>query len=202
MENQENLFLKEYMKFTDTVAMYLPHSAYLPCLIASEAGEVVGKMSKMIRDEWDEEKVKKEVCLELGDVVWACIRIGMDTNLLGISRKKTLVNFTEIIDRPCATFISKLNYERFIDLGMSLNETALRIAKQVLHSNNRGEFTVSGMNMVDVSNLEDRLYICLYTVGKIGATLGLSLRDIVKANIEKLSARLENKTIQGSGDHR
>ena len=50
--------------------------------LASECGEVMGKISKAIRDGWELDQFKKMVSYELGDMFWyACIlmlRAGID----------------------------------------------------------------------------------------------------------------------------
>lgn len=71
----------EYQKMTRKTAIY-PQMGLTPILytslgLASEAGEVAGKVKRIIRD--DESKPSKERCdeikAELGDVLWYCARL-------------------------------------------------------------------------------------------------------------------------------
>ena len=66
--------LSEYQEFTKTTAIYPKQQAitYLGLGIASEAGEVAGKIKKMIRDGgYDAMAVLDEV----GDVFWYAVRL-------------------------------------------------------------------------------------------------------------------------------
>jgi NTP pyrophosphatase (non-canonical NTP hydrolase) len=69
----------EYQVATRSTAVYPPKQAleYLCLGIASEAGEIAGKMKKLIRDdrgfstgEWDD-----ALKAEIGDVLWYCARL-------------------------------------------------------------------------------------------------------------------------------
>lgn len=76
----------EYQTATKQTAKYPPEQAleYLSLGIASEAGEVAGKMKKKIRD--GESKMTHEewilaVSSEIGDVLWYCARLADELNL-------------------------------------------------------------------------------------------------------------------------
>lgn len=43
---------------------------YLAPGLIAELGEVFGKQAKAVRDGWDEERLNREVCAELGDCLW------------------------------------------------------------------------------------------------------------------------------------
>jgi NTP pyrophosphatase (non-canonical NTP hydrolase) len=71
--------LKEYLEFTDSVAVYSNGSgdkerdrAYLGLGIAGEAGEVADAIKKEMRDGLSR---RLEVGLELGDVLWYWVRL-------------------------------------------------------------------------------------------------------------------------------
>ena len=66
----------EYQKETRQTAIYPKDKAleYLCLGLASEAGEVAGKLNKVIRDT-PEEFPKKDMISELGDVLWYLARI-------------------------------------------------------------------------------------------------------------------------------
>ena len=71
---------EEYQKATASTAKYPPSQAleYLSLGIASEAGEVAGKMKKWIRD-GDSKMTREEwiqaMSSEIGDVLWYSARI-------------------------------------------------------------------------------------------------------------------------------
>ena len=84
--------LKEYQEATKQTAKYPRSQAleYLSLGIASEAGEVAGKMKKWIRDDsklWEieREKAKQEwtqaMSPEIGDVLWYCARLADELGL-------------------------------------------------------------------------------------------------------------------------
>lgn len=68
----------EYQKFTKTTALY-DHYLYPVMGLAEEAGEVVGKFAKSMRDgrDLDVDGVVKE----LGDVLWMLARVADDMNI-------------------------------------------------------------------------------------------------------------------------
>jgi NTP pyrophosphatase (non-canonical NTP hydrolase) len=51
-------------------------------------------------------------------------------------------------------------------------------------------------------NLKKELGDCLWSIAAIALDNGFSLREVAQANIDKLSKRKANSTIQGSGDDR
>jgi NTP pyrophosphatase (non-canonical NTP hydrolase) len=68
------------MFFTRTTAIYPPDKAmeYLTLGLCSEAGEVAGKVKKLIRDtSWDRQAVEAEI----GDVFWYLCRLCDELNI-------------------------------------------------------------------------------------------------------------------------
>lgn len=93
--------LNEYQEFTSTTAVYPVDEGlwYTALGLAGEAGEVAGKVSKIIRDRngIPTELDKKEIAKELGDVAWFLARLADE---LGYE-------LAEIIDDNAAKLISR-----------------------------------------------------------------------------------------------
>jgi NTP pyrophosphatase (non-canonical NTP hydrolase) len=94
----------EYQKLTRKTAIY-PKDGLTPILytslgLASEAGEVAGKIKKIIRDGGnvfpDRDKCD-EIRAELGDVLWYCARLAdeLEIDLSNVAMK----NIEKLIDR-------------------------------------------------------------------------------------------------------
>ena len=87
----------EYQKFTRETAVYPKQKAfeYLILGLCSEAGEVAGKLKKVIRG--DKVMDTEEIVSELGDVLWYVARIAdeLDVPLSRIARE----NNTKLLSR-------------------------------------------------------------------------------------------------------
>lgn len=73
-----DISFNEYQDFTKTTAIYPKNKAleYLCLGLASEAGEVAGKLKKVIRDHKGfDHDTDKALLKEIGDVLWYCARI-------------------------------------------------------------------------------------------------------------------------------
>lgn len=55
---------------------------------------------------------------------------------------------------------------------------------------------------LDIPNLEKELGDVLYYLTTIAHTFGLTLESVMNGNVEKLTRRLTNGTMRGSGDNR
>lgn len=91
-----------YQKATAQTAKYPPDQAleYLSLGVASEAGEVAGKMKKWIRD-GDSKMTREEwvqaMSSEIGDVLWYCARLADE---LGLSLSQIAEdNMDKLLDR-------------------------------------------------------------------------------------------------------
>jgi NTP pyrophosphatase (non-canonical NTP hydrolase) len=76
----------DYQEATLETAKYPPNKAleYLSLGIASEAGEVAGKMKKWIRDgdsKMTDAEWKQAMASEIGDVLWYCARLAAELDL-------------------------------------------------------------------------------------------------------------------------
>jgi NTP pyrophosphatase (non-canonical NTP hydrolase) len=97
-----------YQEMTAQTAKYPPSQAleYLSLGIASEAGEVAGKMKKWIRDDsklWEIEREEAKqkwvqaMSSEIGDVLWYCARLADE---LGLSLSQIAEeNMEKLLDR-------------------------------------------------------------------------------------------------------
>lgn len=97
-----------YQEMTSQTAKYPPSQAleYLSLGIASEAGEVAGKMKKWIRDDsklWEIEREEAKqkwvqaMSSEIGDVLWYCARLADE---LGLSLSQIAEeNMEKLLDR-------------------------------------------------------------------------------------------------------
>ena len=75
------LDFNEYQDLADETAIYPEDSEILyPALgLASEAGEVAGKISKALRDDTDNDF--DAIALELGDVLWVLAALASDLDM-------------------------------------------------------------------------------------------------------------------------
>lgn len=74
-----DITFNEYQEFTKQTAIYPQSKAleYLCLGLASEAGEVAGKLKKIIRDEDGQvsSENSQKMAKEIGDVLWYCARL-------------------------------------------------------------------------------------------------------------------------------
>ena len=77
---KKSLTLNEYQKMALETAIY-PMTIIYPALgLCGEAGEVADKVKKVIRDSGGEftDERKREIAMELGDVLWYCATLSKD----------------------------------------------------------------------------------------------------------------------------
>lgn len=92
---------EEYQSRTSSTAMY-PEELALPYLalgVASEGGEVAGKVKKIIRDKAGavDEEAKDQLVAELGDVLWYVAQM---SNHLGVDMSEIAeANLTKLSKR-------------------------------------------------------------------------------------------------------
>ncbi len=90
----------EYQKEAHKTAVYPEYLGfvYLPLGLAAEAGEVAGKISKIVRGDGKiEEKKKEEIAQELGDTLWF---IAETASLLGFTLDEVAqMNIKKLKDR-------------------------------------------------------------------------------------------------------
>lgn len=94
--------LNTYQDAAKTFAIYPRHNAQLYTLfgLASEVGEVTGKVAKGLRGDlgvnnlWDDDRFRASLALELGDCLWflamAAEEFGMDLNDIAMANLEKL----------------------------------------------------------------------------------------------------------------
>jgi NTP pyrophosphatase (non-canonical NTP hydrolase) len=94
----------EYQKLTRKTAIYsksgLTPVIYTSLGLASEAGEVAGKVKRVIRDDgnvFPNQRRREEIKTELGDVLWYCARLAdeLEINLSEVAE----ANIEKLNDR-------------------------------------------------------------------------------------------------------
>jgi len=75
--NDLNKYQTEAMTFRTETA----DEAYALLNLGAEAGEVLGKVAKHLRDGGDHEVLRQDIKKELGDVMWMVAAIASDFNL-------------------------------------------------------------------------------------------------------------------------
>lgn len=102
--NQQNKLFDDYIKFTRTTAIYpleqndtlIIEAMYLGLGLSGEAGEVAGKIKKLHRDGWSEEKLEA-LCKEMGDVTWYLARL---CDIFGVDMEQMMLdNMAKLQDR-------------------------------------------------------------------------------------------------------
>lgn len=90
-----------YQRRASETAKYPPNTALTYCVLglASEAGEVAGKLKKAIRDENGTVSMsrKADLLAELGDVLWYCamVALELDSTLSSVAE----ANLVKLFDR-------------------------------------------------------------------------------------------------------
>ena len=93
--------MDKYQTEASTTAKYPEDSGLVYCVLglASEAGEVAGKLKKAIRDENGvlSESRKEDLLSELGDVLWYCamVALELDATLSSVAQ----ANLSKLFDR-------------------------------------------------------------------------------------------------------
>lgn len=94
--------LNTYQDAAKTFAIYPRHNAQLYCLfgLASEAGEVTGKVAKALRGDlntnniWDDDRFRAALAHELGDCLWflamTAEEFGMDLSDIAMANLEKL----------------------------------------------------------------------------------------------------------------
>lgn len=187
-------FQEEAMKF----AQYNNDRRYPFGLLQSEAGEVMGKVIKLIRDKEmlldadgnPTEEALKAIALEMGDCYWAIAAI---LNEVGVP-------FINSWLRCCSSPWLYKNSDRIaslFDLSGRLSFIANYITSLAYSS---------GEVLEEAEVIRTATYYCTHSLGLL-KTLSEFLGDytpelILQMNIEKLTDRKARGVISGSGDYR
>lgn len=75
------MYADEYQKLAMEFRTPTANESYALLNLGAEAGEVLGKVAKHIRDGGDTDVLRQEVKKELGDVMWMVAAVAADFNL-------------------------------------------------------------------------------------------------------------------------
>lgn len=179
-------FFDDYQEFTKTTSAQGTNpqwDMYLFEGLISEIGEVFGKLKRTIRGDYElTDKVRKEIGMELGDVMWYLMQI-----LYLYRRNPSHYIPNEII--------------KFSDQHKD------RINNRLVHQNAMILYSVSA-NFIDMitrgrrhfSQIQSTFVMLSSLIALISSQLGLELYDVINWNVNKLSARKKANTIKGTGD--
>lgn len=187
----------DYEKFTDDMAIYpdAKKDLWYPTLgLNGEAGEVAEKIKKILRKDYElTDKIKVDIVLELGDVLYYATRISMALN---IKLKELFVDYITFEDfEEHVNKIGISDKEGLVHFVLRINKFAGLIGDKV--DSNNGN--LDGMEKVLVKCF---LRNILYYITKSANALNLKLTDVVNLNVSKLSHRKDTDKVKGSGDHR
>lgn len=178
----------EYEAFTNSVAIY-PNSEtdfIYPLLgLNGEAGEVADKVKKILRKDYELTKnVKRDIVLELGDVLYYITRICIASKIKLSSIARYIKNFDD--------------YNKWLD-GMPGKADLINYI--IMMNYEAGQI---GLHFKDGVDLNSKYYLedTLYYIARCGEALNVSLKEIVNCNVSKLQYRYETDKVKGSGDHR
>lgn len=178
--------LQSYINFTPSVAIYKKEDEaefmYLSLGIASEAGELIGKIAKVWRGDKTLDGMSEKIAQELGDLMWFCSQIHNREKHINILNTPKLVTQLIIDSKTFSTsempyVLSSLASEIFTLSSYFLTVSTLK-----------GEY--SRVNTQQIAKLTT---YCAFL-------LGYSLDEILEMNYEKLTGRQYAGTLQGSGD--
>lgn len=180
------MHLQSYLNFTPSVAIYEKEDEaefmYLSLGLASEAGELIGKIAKVWRGDKTLPAMSKKIALELGDLLWFCSQIHNREDHISILNTPDLVS--QII-KDSRTFPStELPY-----VISSLSSEIFKLSSYFLEVNTfKGEYA-----RVNTQQIAKLTTYCAFLVG-------YSLEEILDMNYEKLTGRKYAGTLRGDGD--
>lgn len=176
----------DYQQLTTKTARYPDGEdgmTYLVEGLASESGEVFGKLKRILRGDYKfTDKVKKEIGMELGDVCWYWAQILLRNR---ISMGKFIINDID-------TF-NKKHYDDVTDRYLHRNTSILyRNVATYVDSYFVGRITATKLQIAFMSSMT--------VIGIMANQIGLGMDWVINKNISKLSARKKKNTIKGTGD--
>lgn len=177
---QQSMDLKEYQEWVKTTRVYPPdvEREYLALQVASEAGEVCGAFSKMLRG--DAAINSKHVIKELGDLLWA---LSLALDMYG----KNLKEFANE-SKPRV----KIRTQRSAEItALELNSRAATVGTSMYYD------AVGSMSLRSFVGIIDH-------IKKLADYLGVTLENIAWLNWDKLTDRQLRDVIHdnGHGDQR
>jgi NTP pyrophosphatase (non-canonical NTP hydrolase) len=182
----------------------LPQSANLDYMIlglASEVGEVAGKLKKILRDTTPGTTPDLvPLASELGDVLWYTV------GLLHVSKLTPKDVANDLEELTIAEFEHQcLNREGDIGLNMPLTVAPLArltaLVKYIVIAT--GDIAGAEEDFPeDQDQALDRVNDVWQFLAEAAHAIGVPLHVIARQNLEKLADRQQRAALQGSGDHR
>lgn len=206
------LTFKAYQDVARTTAIYPTPITYPALGLTNEAGEVAGKLKKIIRDKDGVPSAEDKVAMlaECGDVLWYISNLLQDLGE-GFPQAIQAVN-PDRLGASTETFADYVEHAHLSAAGRRTNETSLLIAVV-----NLTYYAASAaVQAVDLTTIEgDELDLSyarldfLYFIGtaldllrQVVAFLDGTLADVAQANLDKLLSRKARNVLGGSGDNR
>jgi hypothetical protein len=178
--------LQSYIEFTPSVAIYRKEDEaefmYLSLGIASEAGELIGKIAKVWRGDKTLDGMSEKIAQELGDLLWFCSQIHNREKHINILNTPKLV--TQLIIDSKTFHSNEMPY-----VLSSLASEIFTLSSYFLTvSTLKGEYA-----RVNTQQIAKLATYC-------GFLVGYSLEEILTMNYEKLTGRQYAGTLAGNGD--
>lgn len=170
---------------------------YYLALGLGEAGEMQGKVKKILRDDamtLTEEKAWA-IAAEAGDILWYVFQIAAH---FGIDLKAQNTQDFDELGNFVRTFSNGKSVEKLCDLSLVVGEIVGRT--QSLLAGTGGPITHRREDTIAL--LAKMLAESLLGVALIGNQIDICVTDIARMNLEKLEGRVNRGTLQGSGDNR
>lgn len=185
--------LKQYIAFTRTTAVYPEENAsfYLNGGLLGEAGELIGKVSKLFRGDKSYDEMKHSMIAELGDILWFAAR-HLDT----FGGNYTEEDFD--LDAFTANEEKKLTPYRYRNPGKKqLFNYSVDLADAVfdlvrVHQYWEDEGDELMQNYIDTFEI----------IRHFAYVNHVSVEELIDVNVAKLSSRKERGTLKGDGDNR
>ncbi len=177
----------EYQERTMETAQY-PQGEdgvdYIMLGLAGEAGEVLNKLKKVIRGDYELTNDKKlAIAYELGDVMWYV---------------------AQVVRRYRLTFKNNVVADKFEVLQEKNNApfNFKDLCRNAATLNKLGADTLSNYYFVKDNSWQMKLALqsIMILTAMMASRLGTTIEDIVNNNYEKLTARKKIGTIKGDGD--
>lgn len=169
--------LKEYQaRALETALPTALNPNYLVPMIVGEVGELFGALAKSVRDGWDEERTRKTLTKEYGDIAWG-VAILMHHEKLTLFPATCSDMGADSADYPD---------DRIEAMGM-LNHISLDIMER------------SGKKQ-PINLMLRILWTMLFDYCEL--VTGSTFDEVLETNLAKLADRKERGVIGGSGDER
>jgi len=172
--------LEEYQALAIKTAIYPRKSGlqYLTLGLAGEIGEIANKIKKVYRDHDGQipDAMKADIAAEVGDALWYCAALATDARF--------------VLQEGFALLPKSL--PNLMTCGLRLAAIAGRLAN----------YADPGAPIHEQDAVRRGVERACCYLNAVAYYLGFDLQDIAQGSIDKLLARKERGTLQGSGDKR